>query len=127
MSLNSFPDLCDVLPSHSSHSVDPLRVQIVKAHLNSIAVAYPHFVACFKQKDTVGFSLAFTRYCLSLMLSSYISLNEMVASLACRSECLSKKQMPIYIFYEPILLRVSKHAQKENCRKNGMVLVLVWF
>jgi hypothetical protein len=57
--LESSPDLRDALPG--SHLLDPLRVQIVKAHLNSIAVAYPHFVACFKQKETVGFSLAFTR------------------------------------------------------------------
>lgn len=57
----SVTDLRSVLPTnHHPHWTDPLRVQIVKAHLNSIAVAYPHFVACFKQKETVGFQLAFT-------------------------------------------------------------------
>ena len=35
--------------------VDPLRVRIVAAHQNCIAVAYPHFVACFKQKENNGF------------------------------------------------------------------------
>ena len=44
------PELC----------VDPLRVQLVKAHQSSIAVAYPYFVACYKQRETVGFQLAFT-------------------------------------------------------------------
>ena len=41
-------------------NVDPLRVQIIKAHQSSIAVAYPYFVACYKQRETVGFQLAFT-------------------------------------------------------------------
>ena len=41
-------------------SVDPLRIQFVKAHQSSIAVAYPYFVACYKQRETVGFQLAFT-------------------------------------------------------------------
>lgn len=40
--------------------LDPLRVQMVKAHQNAIAVAYPHFVACYKQRETVGFQLSFT-------------------------------------------------------------------
>ena len=40
--------------------VDPLRVQSVRAHQSSIAVAYPYFVACYKQRETVGFQLAFT-------------------------------------------------------------------
>jgi len=40
--------------------VDPLRVQMVRAHGNSIVVAYPNFVACYKQKDSAGFQLAFT-------------------------------------------------------------------
>ena len=40
--------------------VDPLRIQLVKAHQSSIAVAYPYFVACYKQRETVGFQLAFT-------------------------------------------------------------------
>ncbi len=40
--------------------VDPLRVRIVTAHHNCIAVAYPHFVACFKQKENNGFQPAFT-------------------------------------------------------------------
>ena len=40
--------------------VDPLRVQMVRAHQNSIVVAYPHFVACYKQKESSGFQLVFT-------------------------------------------------------------------
>ena len=40
--------------------VDPLRVQIVQAHQNCIAVAFPHFVACFKQKENNGFQPIFT-------------------------------------------------------------------
>jgi len=40
--------------------VDPLRVRIVAAHQNCIAVAYPHFVACFKQRENNGFQTVFT-------------------------------------------------------------------
>nr|CAD7423879.1 unnamed protein product [Timema monikensis] len=39
---------------------DPLRVQIVKAHHNWIAVAYAHFVACYRLKDSSGWQHAFT-------------------------------------------------------------------
>ena len=33
---------------------------MVRAHHNAIVVAYPQFVACYKQKDSTGFQLAFT-------------------------------------------------------------------
>ena len=40
---------------------DPLRVQIVTAHHNCIAAAYPHFVAVFKQRESNNkFSVAYT-------------------------------------------------------------------
>ncbi len=34
--------------------IDPLRVQLVTAHQSVIAVGYPHFVACFKQREQNG-------------------------------------------------------------------------
>lgn len=39
---------------------DPLRVQIIKAHHNWISAAYPHFVACYRLKDSSGWNLVFT-------------------------------------------------------------------
>ncbi|XP_037045499.1 BTB/POZ domain-containing protein KCTD3 [Bradysia coprophila] len=39
---------------------DPLRVQIIKAHHNVISVAYPHFVTCYRLKDSSGWQLMFT-------------------------------------------------------------------
>lgn len=39
---------------------DPLRVQIIKAHHNWIAVAYAHFVTCYALKDSSGWQLVFT-------------------------------------------------------------------
>lgn len=39
---------------------DPLRVQIIKAHHNWIAAAYPHFVSCYRLKDSSGWQLVFT-------------------------------------------------------------------
>ena len=40
--------------------VDPLRVILVTAHHNCLAVAYRHFVAIYKLKESSGFQLAFT-------------------------------------------------------------------
>lgn len=39
---------------------DPLRVQIIKAHHNWISTAYPHFVTCYRLKDSSGWQLVFT-------------------------------------------------------------------
>ncbi|KAJ9591552.1 hypothetical protein L9F63_001906 [Diploptera punctata] len=50
-----------VFGAHQGSSwTDPLRVQIVKAHHNWIAVAYAHFVACYRLKDSSGWQHAFT-------------------------------------------------------------------
>lgn len=43
-----------------SNWMDPLRVQIVKAHHNWIVVAYAHFVVCYRLKDSSGWQHAFT-------------------------------------------------------------------
>lgn len=40
--------------------VDPLRVQIIKAHHNWISVAYSHFFICYRMKDSSGWQLVFT-------------------------------------------------------------------
>lgn len=47
-------------PNQVSGWTDPLRVQIIKAHHNWIAVAYPHFVTCYGLKDSSGWQLVFT-------------------------------------------------------------------
>ncbi|KAH8295470.1 hypothetical protein KR018_011490, partial [Drosophila ironensis] len=47
-------------PTQSSHWVDPMRVQIIKAHQNWIAVAYAHFVTCYRGKDSNGWQQVFT-------------------------------------------------------------------
>lgn len=39
---------------------DPLRIQIIKAHHNWISAAYPHFVTCYRLKDSSGWQLVFT-------------------------------------------------------------------
>lgn len=39
---------------------DPLRVQCIKAHHNWISAAYPHFVTCYRLKDSSGWQLVFT-------------------------------------------------------------------
>lgn len=47
-------------PTLCSNWTDPLRVQIIKAHQNWFAVAYGHFVACYRVKDSNGWQLVFT-------------------------------------------------------------------
>lgn len=50
-----------VFGTHQGSSwTDPLRVQIIKAHHNWIAVAYAHFVSCYRLKDSSGWQHAFT-------------------------------------------------------------------
>ncbi|KAL3874699.1 hypothetical protein ACJMK2_037674 [Sinanodonta woodiana] len=40
--------------------IDPLRVTMVKGHHNWICVAYPHFVCCYRMKDSTGWHLLWT-------------------------------------------------------------------
>uniref|UniRef100_A0ABD2WRN8 BTB domain-containing protein n=1 Tax=Trichogramma kaykai TaxID=54128 RepID=A0ABD2WRN8_9HYME len=40
--------------------VDPLRVHIIKAHHNWIAIAYAHFITCYRLKDSFGWQHIFT-------------------------------------------------------------------
>lgn len=47
-------------PTQSSNWTPPLRVQIIKAHQNWIAVAYAHFVTCYRVKDSNGWQQVFT-------------------------------------------------------------------
>lgn len=60
--LNKFikNDLGLVLNQLGSQWVDPLRVQIIKAHHNWLAVAYSHFFICYRMKDSSGWQLVFT-------------------------------------------------------------------
>ncbi|XP_053985196.1 BTB/POZ domain-containing protein KCTD3 isoform X2 [Hylaeus anthracinus] len=47
-------------PQQVSSWVDPLRVQIIKAHHNWIVIAYAHFITCYRLKDSSGWQHAFT-------------------------------------------------------------------
>lgn len=60
--LNKFikSDLGNVLNQLGQNWIDPLRVQIIKAHFNWIAVAYSHFFICYRMKDSSGWQLVFT-------------------------------------------------------------------
>lgn len=46
--------------NQASNWADPLRVQIIKAHHHCIAVAYAHFVVCYRLKDSHGWQHVFT-------------------------------------------------------------------
>ncbi|KAI1727139.1 BTB/POZ domain-containing protein [Ditylenchus destructor] len=43
----------------SSSQVDSMRVRIIRAHHNSVAVAYYNFVCCYKMKDSMGWQLIY--------------------------------------------------------------------
>ncbi|XP_065347993.1 BTB/POZ domain-containing protein KCTD3 isoform X3 [Cloeon dipterum] len=53
-------DIGLVFGPQASGWFDPLRVQIIKAHHNWIAVAYAHFVTCYRLKDSSGWQHCFT-------------------------------------------------------------------
>uniref|UniRef100_A0A1B6E3M3 BTB/POZ domain-containing protein KCTD3 n=1 Tax=Clastoptera arizonana TaxID=38151 RepID=A0A1B6E3M3_9HEMI len=46
--------------NQNSNWADPLRVQIIKAHHHWIVVAYAHFIACYRLKDSTGWQHVFT-------------------------------------------------------------------
>lgn len=60
--LNKFVknDLGLVFGQLQQNWIDPLRVQVIKAHHNWLAVAYSHFFICYRMKDSSGWKLVFT-------------------------------------------------------------------
>lgn len=38
---------------------DPLRVRVIRGHQNWVAVAFAHYIACYRLKDSSGWQLAF--------------------------------------------------------------------
>ncbi|XP_054709521.1 BTB/POZ domain-containing protein KCTD3-like [Uloborus diversus] len=60
LSKNFKIDFGSFFSTHGSYSwTDPLRVRIVKGHHNWIAVAYAHFVCCYRLRDSAGWQSAF--------------------------------------------------------------------
>lgn len=53
-------DLGMVFGQLNQNWVDPLKVQIIKAHHNCIAVSYSHFFIFYRLKDSSGWQLVFT-------------------------------------------------------------------
>ncbi|XP_064621992.1 BTB/POZ domain-containing protein KCTD3-like [Lineus longissimus] len=55
-------DLCTTIPPPGMPVswMDPMQVCVVRGHHNWIAVAYPHFVCCYRMKDSTGWHLAWT-------------------------------------------------------------------
>jgi hypothetical protein len=66
-------DLSNMIAENDLCSSQPLRVRIIRAHNNSIAVAYCNFVACYKMKENVDWQLFFTTPKMSSTIS-HISL-----------------------------------------------------
>ena len=58
---------------------DPLRVLMVTAHHNCLAVAYRHFVAVYRQRESSGFQLSFTTHHLEREVS-LVAINSKIGS-----------------------------------------------
>ncbi|CAL1527593.1 unnamed protein product [Lymnaea stagnalis] len=49
-----------VNPQNNPAVMDPLRVTMLRGHQNWICAAYPHFVCCYRMKDSTGWHLLWT-------------------------------------------------------------------
>ncbi|XP_046371327.1 BTB/POZ domain-containing protein KCTD3-like [Haliotis cracherodii] len=56
-SLDLTKTFCNKDTSTHTSFVDPLRVTMVRGHHNWICIAYPHFVCCYRMKDSTGWHL----------------------------------------------------------------------
>ncbi|XP_060588703.1 BTB/POZ domain-containing protein KCTD3-like isoform X1 [Ruditapes philippinarum] len=63
----------------SGYITDPLKVTMLRGHHNWIAVAYPHFVCCFRMKDSTGWHLIWTSSYLDIPIER-IAINAKVLS-----------------------------------------------
>lgn len=59
-SRNSSWDLKNTKFESNQLCIDPLRVTMLRGHHNWICIAYPHFVTCFRMKDSTGWHLIWT-------------------------------------------------------------------
>jgi len=59
--------------------VDPLRVRLVTAHHSCLAVAYKHFVAVYRLRESSGFQLSFTTPYMELDVS-LVAINSKIGS-----------------------------------------------
>lgn len=66
-------------PGGAQPWVDPLRVSLVTAHNNVLAVAYKHFVAVYKLRESSGFQLSFSTPYLESEVS-LVALNSKIGS-----------------------------------------------
>uniref|UniRef100_A0A7E4USV7 BTB domain-containing protein n=1 Tax=Panagrellus redivivus TaxID=6233 RepID=A0A7E4USV7_PANRE len=53
-------ELSQMMRENMAITTNPLRVRIIRAHHNSVAVAYGNFVACYKMKEHVDWQLFYT-------------------------------------------------------------------
>ncbi|KAL4237686.1 BTB/POZ domain-containing protein kctd3 [Mactra antiquata] len=63
----------------AGYRTDPLKVTMLRGHHNWIAVAYPHFVCCFRMKDSTGWHLIWTSSYLDIPIER-IAINAKVMS-----------------------------------------------
>lgn len=59
-SRNSSWDLKNTRFDSTPLCIDPLRVTMLRGHHNWICIAYPHFVTCFRMKDSTGWHIIWT-------------------------------------------------------------------
>ncbi|CAH1393201.1 unnamed protein product [Nezara viridula] len=93
-----------------SYWADPLRVQIIKAHHHCIAVAYAHFVVCYRLKDSHGWQHVFT----SPHIESCIERVAVNAKISQGTGCEASKMVAISYSSHVRLWGITEHGAKTN-------------
>ncbi|XP_046686231.1 BTB/POZ domain-containing protein KCTD3 [Homalodisca vitripennis] len=95
-----------------SNWADPLRVQIIKAHHHWIAVAYAHFVVCYRLKDSTGWQLVFTSPHIESCIER-VAVNAKLGGGAAQGEAASKMVAISYASHIR-LWGISEHGSRTN-------------
>jgi hypothetical protein len=94
-------DLSNMIAENDLCSSQPLRVRIIRAHNNSVAVAYCNFVACYKMKENVDWQQFFT----TPKMSSTVSHISLISKFGNQPEklavALSDNSIHLWCFEEP--------------------------
>jgi BTB/POZ domain-containing protein KCTD3 len=74
--------------------IDPLRVQIIRAHHNFVSVAYSHFFLCYRMKDFSGWQLVFTSPFIELTIER-IAINSKMTTISTANEQMPTRMVAI--------------------------------
>uniref|UniRef100_A0AC34FZ09 BTB domain-containing protein n=1 Tax=Panagrolaimus sp. ES5 TaxID=591445 RepID=A0AC34FZ09_9BILA len=94
-------DLSNMIAENDLCSSQPLRVRIIRAHNNSVAVAYCNFVACYKMKENVDWQQFFTTPKMSSPVSHISLISKFVNQPEKLAVALGDNSIHLWCFEEP--------------------------